>query len=131
MYCEACGNVIVGPSCTHCGTAITVAAPVPVRSTGTGVAGAQPAIYPPNQPPAIIAIAPKNPGVAAVLSFFFVGLGQIYNGQIGKGIVLIVAYIFSILLIFVFIGIITTPLLWIFGMIDAYQTADRLNRFGQ
>lgn len=31
----------------------------------------------------------KNPGVAAVLSFIFAGLGQIYNGHIGKGLVLI------------------------------------------
>ena len=29
-----------------------------------------------------------NPGVAAVLSFLFNGLGQIYNGQIVKGLVL-------------------------------------------
>lgn len=29
---------------------------------------------------------PKNPGVAAVLSFFWTGLGQIYNGRIGKGL---------------------------------------------
>lgn len=28
----------------------------------------------------------RNPGVAAVLSFCFNGLGQIYNGQIKKGI---------------------------------------------
>jgi TM2 domain-containing membrane protein YozV len=28
----------------------------------------------------------KNPGVAAILSFFWPGLGQIYNGQIAKGI---------------------------------------------
>lgn len=28
----------------------------------------------------------KNPGLAAVLSFFFMGLGQIYNGQIAKGV---------------------------------------------
>ena len=27
---------------------------------------------------------PKNSGIAAVLSFFYIGLGQIYNGQIGK-----------------------------------------------
>ena len=27
-----------------------------------------------------------NPGVAAVLSFLFNGLGQIYNGQIAKGL---------------------------------------------
>ena len=30
----------------------------------------------------------RNPGVAAVLSFFFTGLGQIYNGEIKKGIFL-------------------------------------------
>ena len=30
----------------------------------------------------------KNPGVAAVLSFIFTGLGQIYNGHIGKGLAL-------------------------------------------
>jgi TM2 domain-containing membrane protein YozV len=28
----------------------------------------------------------KNPGLAAVLSFFISGLGQIYNGQIAKGV---------------------------------------------
>ena len=28
----------------------------------------------------------KSPGVAGVLSFFIAGLGQIYNGQVGKGI---------------------------------------------
>jgi TM2 domain-containing membrane protein YozV len=33
----------------------------------------------------------KNPGVAAVLSFLWPGLGQIYNGQIGKGIGIMVA----------------------------------------
>ena len=34
----------------------------------------------------------KNPGLAAVLSFFYMGLGQIYNGQISKGIIFIVVY---------------------------------------
>ena len=29
-----------------------------------------------------------NPGVSAVLSFVFTGLGQIYNGRIGKGLFL-------------------------------------------
>lgn len=29
-----------------------------------------------------------NPGVAAVLSFFFSGLGQIYNGEIKKGLLI-------------------------------------------
>ena len=30
-----------------------------------------------------------HPGVAAVLSFIFNGLGQLYNGQISKGLVII------------------------------------------
>ena len=69
----------------------------------------------------------KSPGLAAVLSFFICGLGQIYNGQIFKGIVMIVAYTISWYLMFVIIGLITTPILWIWGMVDAYRTADRLN----
>ena len=70
----------------------------------------------------------KNPGLAAVLSFFYMGLGQVYNGQIGKGIAFIVAYTISIVLIFVVIGIITTPILFIYGMYDAYKSAENINR---
>lgn len=69
----------------------------------------------------------KNPGIAAVLSALFVGFGQIYNGQIVKGLIFMVVYFVSILLIFVLIGFITTPLLWIFGIYDAYNTANRIN----
>jgi TM2 domain-containing membrane protein YozV len=70
----------------------------------------------------------RNPGVAAVLSFFWCGLGQIYNGQIGKGILMLVAYLISVSLIWLIVGLITTPILWIWGMVDAYNTAERLNR---
>lgn len=69
----------------------------------------------------------KNAGLAAVLSFFVAGLGQIYNGQIGKGIGFIVAYFISGLLMLVIIGFITTPILWIWGMVDAYNVATRIN----
>ncbi len=69
----------------------------------------------------------KNPGLAAVLSFFWAGLGQIYNGQIGKGIGLMVIYAISCVLMIVIIGFITTPLLWIYGMWDAYKSAERIN----
>jgi len=70
----------------------------------------------------------KNPGLAVILSFFFMGLGQFYNGQFGKGILFIIFYGISIGLMFVFVGFITTPILWIWGMIDAYRTAERLNQ---
>jgi len=70
----------------------------------------------------------KNPSVATILSFFFMGLGQIYNGQIGKGVLFIVFYGISILLMFIIIGFITTPILWIWGMIDANNSAKRINQ---
>jgi len=76
-------------------------------------------------PPVVIY---KNPGLAAVLSFFWMGLGQIYNGQIAKGIAFIVAYALSWVLTFVVIGLITTPILFIYGMYDAYRSAEKINR---
>lgn len=69
----------------------------------------------------------KNPGLAAVLSFFWMGLGQIYNGQIAKGIAFIVFYAISWLLCFVLIGWITTPALFIYGVYDAYKSAEKVN----
>lgn len=76
------------------------------------------------QPPPVFY---KNPGIAAVLSFFWMGLGQIYNGQIAKGIAFIVAYAMSWILMFVVIGIITTPILFIWGIYDAYKSATKIN----
>jgi TM2 domain-containing membrane protein YozV len=34
----------------------------------------------------------KNPGLAVLLSVFWCGLGQIYNGEIRKGVALMVLY---------------------------------------
>jgi len=39
----------------------------------------------------------RNPGLAAVFSFLFSGLGQIYNGQILKGLLIIFLSFLSIL----------------------------------
>jgi len=76
-----------------------------------------------SQPP----IFYKNPTVAVLLSFFLAGLGQLYNGQFEKGVLFIVGYIISLLLISIFVGFITTPLFWIFGMVDAYKAAISIN----
>jgi TM2 domain-containing membrane protein YozV len=69
----------------------------------------------------------KNPGVAAVLSALWVGLGQIYNGEIGKGILLMVVYAISAVLMVLIIGFITTPILWVYGVYDAYNSAKMIN----
>lgn len=65
-------------------------------------------------------LSPKSAGLAAILSFLIVGLGQIYNGQVGKGILMFVG---CVLLWFVFLGWIVT----IWSCIDAYQTAKAAN----
>lgn len=69
----------------------------------------------------------RNPGTAAILSFLFTGLGQIYNGQIGKGLGLMVLQAMNVLLMCVIIGFLTFPITWIYGIYDANGTAKRLN----
>lgn len=71
---------------------------------------------------------PKNPGVAAVLSFFITGLGQIYNGQLAKGLMCVLAFTVSWGLTSILIGWLFLLPLWVWGIFDAYRTAERLNR---
>lgn len=71
----------------------------------------------------------KSPFIAAVLSLFIVGAGQLYNGQTKKGLILLVtAYIISAVLMLLFIGFITFLIVWLYGMYDAYKTAEAINR---
>jgi len=55
----------------------------------------------------------RSPVLAAILSFVIGGLGQIYNGQVGKGLII---FLTSWLII---------P--WIIGIFDAYNTAAKIN----
>jgi len=71
--------------------------------------------------------AAKDPGIAAVLSCLCTGLGQIYNGEILKGIVLMCIQVVNLLLVFVLIGCITFPIVWIYGIWDAHETAKKIN----
>lgn len=70
----------------------------------------------------------KNPGVAAVLSFLISGLGQIYNGQILKGLIIIGVQVINVLLTAIIIGFLTGGIVWIWGIYDAYKTAQRINQ---
>lgn len=95
--------------------------------------------------------AKPNPGVAAVLSFVFSGLGQIYNGEIKKGLLLIALSTVSMLAIIIgavligywlrfpftnkqglFIGIalflsgiIVVMVVGIYSIFDAYKVANK------
>ena len=101
-------------------------------------------------PQRVVVSLRKEPGIAAVLSFFWCGLGQIYNGQIGKGVLMMVAYPICLLIswggLLALIGgmastrpdsgsllplgllmLAAAPALWIGGMAGAYRTAERIN----
>ena len=69
----------------------------------------------------------KSSGLAVVLSFFISGLGQIYNGQIAKGLGFLFAVIVSWLLTFLIIGWLPLLIFWIWSMVDAYKSAERIN----
>ncbi len=69
----------------------------------------------------------RNPIIAAVLSLIVAGLGQIYNGQITKGVLFIIAQIINGALLYVAIGFVTMPLVGLWAVIDAYLVAKRNN----
>ncbi|OZM56126.1 hypothetical protein CIB95_13535 [Lottiidibacillus patelloidae] len=69
----------------------------------------------------------KNSGLAAVLSFLVPGLGQVYNGHIGKGIAFFIGAGIAGLTAIILIGFILAPIVWIWGIVDAYKCAERIN----
>ena len=69
----------------------------------------------------------KSPGLALVLSLILPGLGQIYNGQAGKGIGMLILYIIMCVLFFLLIPLLIAFIIWIWAMVDAYKTAKNYN----
>lgn len=119
LFCSSCGKEVQEGAafCASCGRPLGVVQ--------------NPTIFtPPQQPypgPAYAYVKRKDEGIAAVLSFFFTGLGQIYNGQIGKGIGFLLLGFVLALTIFILIGIILYPVFWIYNIYDAYTTAKKIN----
>ncbi|MDC5698282.1 DUF2510 domain-containing protein [Intrasporangium calvum] len=72
-------------------------------------------------------VAPKNPALSLLASFFVPGLGSMINGNTARGLGILVGYCISWLLIIVFVGIFGVMGFWIWGMVDAYQGARTWN----
>ena len=109
MYCSQCGteNVDAARFCKSCGkslAAVSPPAPAPPPPAGTGEKSYA---------------AGKSPGVALVLSALIVGLGQLYNGDVKKGLLM--------LGVAVVLGVASFGLGWfaiaIWSAVDAYQVA--------
>ena len=97
-----------------------------------------------------------NPRISALLSFVVNGLGQIYNGEIKKGLYLIFLSAFSLLIFIIgsiflffflwngmtpfsflvwgiilfFIGLVGIIILGIYSISDAYNTAKKMHQKG-
>ena len=114
MYCPNCGAELQyadAEICPKCGVRIKNH-PTPVvksRSTGAGTDEI------------------KSTGIAAILSFFIPGLGQIYCGAILRGIVILIGAVIAACLIILVIGIILYPILWVWNIYDAYTMAKKIN----
>jgi TM2 domain-containing membrane protein YozV len=78
-----------------------------------------------------VGVAPKNPGISVLASFFLPGLGSMINGEVGKGVGILIGYFVSWLLVIIIVGIVGVLAFWIWGMVDGYQGAQRWNaRYG-
>jgi hypothetical protein len=97
-----------------------------------------------NLRPALSPVVIRHPIVAAILSFFFIGWGQWYNGKTWSGLKFFVAFLGCSLLLasysimeasepvtarfILIIGGVLAIGIWIYGIYDAYKTADGINR---
>jgi len=104
-FCSSCGNEIFvnAEICPRCGVRVVTSAQV------------------------------KSPLLAAILSFIWSGLGQIYNGEVAKGLVFMcIEVIFTITFLIAFISFgawVVVSLLWIlfsiYAIYDAYEVAKK------
>lgn len=108
-FCPGCGNKILPTAeiCTKCGTCVrnnrglrTVDLPKTVD--GRVVSGE------------------KSMTIALLMSVIIPGTGTMYNGKVGKGVIVLVA---SILLMPILIGLVV----WIYGIVDAYNLTEENN----
>jgi TM2 domain-containing membrane protein YozV len=116
-FCSNCGAPASGSFCASCG------AP---RASAHATAEAQ-ALAESNQLARIAAVQEmvrrnQRHGVPALLSFFIPGLGQLVKGDILKGIATFVGFGVSVILIHFVVGVVTTPIVWLWQLYDAYTS---------
>jgi TM2 domain-containing membrane protein YozV len=73
-------------------------------------------------------VAPKSPAGSVLLSIFIPGLGSMVNENVGVGVTILILNIIGWVLAIVLIGIPLALATWIWGLVDAYQSAQRWNR---
>ncbi|MGQ4833791.1 MAG: zinc-ribbon domain-containing protein [Candidatus Asgardarchaeia archaeon] len=130
--CPNCGATIPADAtfCPNCGARLTAAAPQPATQP---VAPPAPVAQPPQpsvpmqpQPQPMPPSKKKEPILALILSFIIPGLGQMYVGNVKKGIIFLVIAVILYILFWV-VGF----LFAVYTMYDAYKMAEIYNETGQ
>lgn len=118
MYCQNCGSQLPDSAkfCDRCGAKVGTDMERSNSNTEYNMAS--------------IMVNKKSEALALILSLLIPGLGQIYNGQVSKGAMMIVAAIVCAVLTFVFFPIgILYIVLWIYAMYDAFKDAKEYNQY--
>lgn len=106
-FCSSCGAPVpeTAKFCNECGArlpgAVMPGQPVPAQDTG----------------------GEKSTFLALAGSTFVPGLGQVYEGNLLRGYLVFFGTFFGFFLL-----IIPGLIIWLYGIYDAYTTADRMNR---
>ncbi len=74
------------------------------------------------------AVGRKSPAVGVLLSFFVPGLGSMVSGNVGIGVTILILNIVGWVLVIALIGIPIALGSWIWGMVDAYLSAQKWNK---
>ena len=72
-------------------------------------------------------VQPKNAALCVIVSFFIPGLGSIIAGNTGTGVLILVLDVVAWILSIFLIGIPFAIGIWIWGMVDAYKSAQKWN----
>jgi TM2 domain-containing membrane protein YozV len=77
---------------------------------------------------ATVSLNRKSAGVAALLSLLLTGAGQWYCGRIGRGFAFLGAAVVSWVLLWVLVGFLLLPIVWIWAIVDAMSLANQHNQ---
>ena len=118
MYCQNCGSQLPDSAkfCDRCGAKVGSATEQNSSQTEYNMAS--------------IMVNKKSEALSLILSLLIPGLGQIYNGQVKKGAIMIVAAVVCAFVMFLFFPLSFLYLvLWIYGMYDAFKDAKEYNQY--
>ena len=73
-------------------------------------------------------VAPKSPALSLIVSFFLPGVGSMINGDTSRGLLILLLWLLGLGLSWLLVGVPLAFVMFIWGLIDAYQGAVRWNR---